>query len=319
MNLKLVALASTALSAIACGSSSGGASGQDDGGRKDGGPDGAMTDAGPITDPAVFAAMYCDLFAPCCNDLGVPPGGDGCRSIIGNTASLVGKTAELGAACIADLEAVFARAGYCNYYLSGVASCNAVLGQGHPVASATAPPGGACQDASGCAPSVRGQTSCNFDATVSPAVLRCQELIRGARGDSPCAGTVIDDQGNYSAPGFIASGYLCAMSDGLYCSAATGACEPLRQPGASCADNLFACDFCDAAGTCAARAALGGACMVGGCVAGAFCDSTSKCALKLPMGAPCDLPPDCLSGNCPQTTCQPAWSASQLGFLCGAS
>jgi hypothetical protein len=278
---------------------------------------GSSSKTGPL-DPATFTDRYCALFAPCCTDAGVTQGA-ACRRVVGNTASLVGRTGELGEACLAELKAKFDGYGYCNFAYSSTPSCDRVLGQVGSIASGTIPPGGDCSGGiTACAPSARGYITCTFDFDTTPAVPRCQESIPGALGDGPCILTLLPEGVGAFNGAFQASGFSCATADGLYCDSASDTCVPLHQPGEPCSDvDILACatNFC-ADNICTARGALGGSCVAGACVDGAFCGAAGTCEPMKAFGAACTSANSCVLNNCTAGICAPPWSASALGYLC---
>ena len=281
-------------------------------------------------DAAAFAQRYCALFAPCCTDVGVTQG-NGCRTLISRQTSLVGKVGVLGEQCLTELNAKFEGFGYCNFFESSTPSCDGVLGQSSIPPSGSVPPGGDCtQDSFSCAPSARGHVSCTFDLSTTEFVLRCQEEIPGgAAGNGPCVGTVTED-GALTSSGtiFVASGYTCAVADGVYCDSTANVCAPVRQPGEACsAVDPAACptNFC-VNDICTARAALGAPCTSDEicsptdcrlCVQNAYCDTSATCARGKPPGAACQgLSHECEAGDCQNGVCTPPWTASSLGYLC---
>lgn len=282
---------------------------------------GSSTSSTTPLDAATFAARYCALVAPCCTDVGVTQGA-GCTTTIGNTARLVGRVAALGETCLAELKAKFDGFGFCNFSLSATPSCDRVLGQGALPPTGSLPPGGDCTaDHLACAPSTRGDVYCTFDTSTTDFVLRCQEALPGGgAGDGPCVGTVPADGGLIgSGSRFVASGYACALADGVYCDSTANACAPVRQPGEPCSDvDVVACvsNFC-VDNVCTPRTAVGGSCTnLATCVDGAYCDSTGVCAKKKVPAAACTSFDECAIGQCTNGVCTPPWDAGALGFLC---
>jgi hypothetical protein len=143
-----------------------------------------------------------------------------CRSVVGNTARLVGKTRALGDECLAELQAVFDASGYCDFARSGTPSCNQVLGQvSAPVTHGSVPVGEICDFDSDCAAGTNGETSCTFDLSTTDFTRRCQEQIPGGKaGSTPCVGT--------SIMGGLASGGTTFVASGVTCDYADGICDP---------------------------------------------------------------------------------------------
>jgi len=283
---------------------------------------GSSSTSTPALDVATFAERYCALFAPCCTDVGVTQGGM-CTMTIGNNARLVGKVSALGETCLAELKAKFDGFGFCNFGLSATPSCDSVLGWSSTLPGGTLPPGGDCtNDHFACAPSTRGAVGCTFDLSTSDFVLRCQEQIPGgAAGDGPCVGSIPADGGLLSSGStFVASGYTCAIADGVYCDSTANACAAVRKPGEPCSSvDPAACPtgFC-VDDICTARSGLGESCAITQvCVDSAYCDGV--CAKRKPPGAACHgLSNECAVGQCTDAVCVPPWTASALGFLCEA-
>jgi len=277
----------------------------------------------PTTTPldvATFVQRYCALFAPCCTDVGVTQG-SGCETVVGNNARLVGRVGQYGETCLTELKAKFDGYGYCNFWFSAVASCDKVLGQVGNVPGGNVQPGGECTSTTDCAPSTRGDVQCVFaDPPGTSLVMRCQEMIKGAAGDGPCLLTEEAEGGGFLNGDFLASGYSCAISAGLYCDPGTDTCVAARPAGESCDSALpYACasNYCSN-GVCGAIVPIGAGCMDAACAAGAYCAFTPSpiCTAKVPFGGTCDSPAACFIGSCDNAVCKPPWDAGSLGFLC---
>ena len=215
-------------------------------------------------------------------------GRESCTATIGNTARF-GRCASpaLGETCLAEVKAKFDGFGFCNFSLSATPSCDRVLGQSAPP-TGSLPPGGDCTaDHFACAASARGDGS--IARSTRPRLTSCcvarKRLPGGGAGDGPCVGTVPADGGLIgSGNRFVASGYACAVADGVYCDSTANACAPLRQPGEPCSDadvagcvvellrrqRLYRAQPPSATRVRTSRA----------CVDGAYCDSTGVCAKK---------------------------------------
>ena len=87
---------------------------------------------------------------------------------------------------------------------------------------------------------------------------------------------------------FVASGYTCAVADGIYCDTTANACAAVRKPGERCSSvDPAACPtgFC-VDDICTARSGLGESCAITQvCVDSAYCDGV--CAKRKPPGAAC--------------------------------
>jgi hypothetical protein len=94
------------------------------------------------------------------------------------------------------------------------------------------------------------------------ATSKCQVVIVGKAGDSPCVG-------NVSGPGTVwtssgdppAKGYSCNLDRGLRCDATTQACAAVGPIGSACStdDQCALHSYCEG-GHCEAQTATGGAC-----------------------------------------------------------
>jgi hypothetical protein len=120
---------------------------------------------------------------------------------------------------------------------------------------------------------------------------RCQVLLRGKEGATPCVATV---SGPVSVPagdaeGNNIQGYLCHVADNLWCDDQGNRCAPVKRAGEPCTTfgecgAFLYCD--DASGKCAARKSEGAACAVDEECPSTVCGEDNKCAppLKIAPG-----------------------------------
>jgi hypothetical protein len=142
-------------------------------------------------------------------------------------------------------------------------------------------------------------------------VRKCQIQIRGQAGSTPCVGSVRGNIALYSgtSTGDVPDqGYICYAADSLRCDGT--ACVALKATGELCElySDCSEADFCDATtGLCASRKPSGTACIGQAleCQDGLFCDETGLvCAAQGAVGAACTENSQCLTGNCPNGSCE---------------
>ena len=256
-------------------------------------------------DPAVgYIKDYCDIYKPCCIAVGLPGDGVACEALLTSTRP-PGATFSAPSAghCLSVLRMISSEPGFCEGDVLPPSSCSRVFG---PM------PEGACIQDADCPPSAEGEVRCIAGGTQTP---RCQIQAHGALGSAPCVGDVRGGVVFYSGAmgGDVPDlGYLCDAAELLRCDTAqTGACVALVEVGAPCllTSDCVATAFCDGGtGLCATRKAIGAPCAdpAGECEDAAFCDLTAMaCAAKLDVGGYCTEHVQCLTGNCPDGTCQP--------------
>jgi hypothetical protein len=116
--------------------------------------------------------------------------------------------------------------------------------------------------------------------------------------------------GSCSGEGGDTDGLLteaCFFEEGLYCSYATGTCQPLLSPGDDCDRDRFACGadlYCvqDSNGfsSCVPVSPTGGPCTGSSdCASTDFCNmGGGTCATREPLGADCSFNDQCREGYC---------------------
>jgi hypothetical protein len=266
---------------------------------------GAGTGCKSDDDPgAAFIARYCDVYKPCCTAAGLPGDGQACRALFASAASPMAKyDATAGEACLTGLQQRVGEPGFCEGDILPPSACAQAFG-------GTA--GSACLQDGDCPPSNEGIVSCVSTYTGGATVRKCQVQTRGTSGSTPCVGSVRGDvtaYGGTSSGDVPDQGFLCYADDGLRCDGT--ACVALASVGASCALSSDCVDgaFCDAtSGLCGARKPTGAECIGQAleCQDGSYCDETAlRCAAQLAVGATCVDNVQCLTGNCPDGSCQP--------------
>jgi hypothetical protein len=267
-------------------------------------------------DPAVqFIVDYCAIYQPCCVAAGRPGDGVACQALVASARSPEAPyNAPAGGDCISRLRMMANEPGFCEGEILPPSSCSRVFGE---------MPEGVCIQDSDCPPSDQGEARCIAGGTETP---RCQIQARGAVDSAPCIGDVRGGVVFYTGTmsGEVPDlGYLCDAADMLRCDTAqTGACVALTAVGAPCVLSTDCADaaFCDAnTGTCAPRNPAGSACIGQAleCADGSYCDAASMtCAAQLDVGTYCTDNVQCLTGNCPDGTCQPTPTGG-TNPLCG--
>jgi hypothetical protein len=285
-----------------------------------GGP--GYTPAMPMASAAEvsFIGQYCDIYRPCCAAAGRSADGQSCRNEISYSPdSFLASTYDsaAGAACLNALKAAASQADFCAGIASRPSECDRAFG----VIGTTAP-GGDCVSVRTCAPSTEGHVVCVRSGRVGTTTSTCEVEIRGQAGDGPCIYTVTPSNARvFATPDVPPRGFLCYMSDGLYCDA-SGACAPLKQIGDACTG--VSCEtgaYCRGL-VCAALTPAGAACdpSVDSCVDGTYCDSLSlACQPRRAAGEGCLASYQCLGGNCTDGSCGEAPGDAPLDFFCGPS
>jgi hypothetical protein len=264
---------------------------------------------------AVFIRLYCDIYKPCCVAAGLPGDGTACRALFTSAvSSQASYTATAGEACLSGLQAISGQPGFCEGDVVPPFTCAQAFGGA----------AGVCIQDNDCPAPAEGDARCVSGFAAGADVRKCQIQIRGALGDTPCVGSVRGDVALYSGTtGDIPdTGYLCHAADGLRCDGDSAACVALADVGGPCelSDHCGETAFCDATtGTCAARKPIGAACIDQAleCADGSYCDEASLvCVAQLDIGGACSGHGQCLSGNCPDGTCQPTPPIG-ANVLCG--
>jgi hypothetical protein len=156
----------------------------------------------------------------------------------------------------------------------------------------------------------------------------CVVKTRGKAGDAPCIGTIFPDgltlEYGVVLPGTnspIASGYLCARAEGLYCDPSSRACKALIQGGGACITFEDACAsrLCQHDGTCRGIVPAGQSCAAAVCDAASYCDPTTEvCIEKFAEGAACVTDEQC-TGGCTNDACSSTTGTQGLALIgwCG--
>lgn len=267
-----------------------------------------------------FVSDYCAAFSTCCAKAGRPADGASCRAFIGAFTSQAGFDQAAADKCLADINAAKSRADFCDTGTSPPSCENVFQGNGNGGGKA---PGETCSSDSDCASSPEGKADCASSFKDGMTVKKCQIVIVGKAGDSPCVST-IDGNITYfssSSSGDIPNkGYSCDKASGLVCESMTQKCTALAKEGDACASDQ-SCEknlYCDFGGTskCTPRVAVGGTCTFSNCVTNAFCDDKTKtCVAKTPTGGACTTSSACEGGNCTNGKC--GSNDLSLAFLCG--
>ena len=274
-----------------------------------------------------FVAAFCDVLQPCCAMAKRPADGKQCRSLVGTVTGQARYDKRAGQACLAEARAALGRAELCEGVPSEAQSvCDGVF----DLPRGSKQPGEDCSDDLECAKSSEGEVQCPLIFGPAGRTQQCQLSIRGKEGDKPCLGTweggllssnIFDD----AEP---ARGYVCYVSDGLYCDSRADTCSRLKTPYQPCAGDIAECvrtAYCDlAAGLCAERKALGTACVsrfsTRECVPGAWCaEATGVCTAQVAEGESCAGPQACLSSRCLNGRCERRSTGGgfDLDMLCG--
>jgi hypothetical protein len=244
-------------------------------------PDASPGDAGPdaalapdaATDTALvaadFAAAFCALLAPCCPDAAR------CRASV---AAQTPYRAAMAEGCLAALRANAGAPAFCTAgFAASAQTCERVFA----AAIATRRLAEPCTSNAECQLSPQGPVRCAGEMGMA----RCQVLLRGKEGDTPCVATVAGPltvpAGDSAGNGI--KGYLCHTSDGLWCDDSGARCAKARPAGGACTS-------------------------FGECGAAATCDDASgKCAPRRGEGAACDVDEQCPSTICAEDNrCAPA-------------
>jgi len=267
-----------------------------------------------------FASDYCAAYAPCCAEAGLPTDGNQCRAFIGAFAAN-GIDQAAADQCLKDINANKGKPDFCSNGLSP-SSCSNVLKLGG--SSGTVPPGGTCSSQSDCAPSTEGKTTCASLYKSGMTIKKCQVMVVGKEGDSPCVATIDGNLTSYSfsatATDIPPKGYSCDVASGIRCDSNTGKCTALGKVGDPCSYDSCAKDlYCPsgASPVCTARKSVGESCMSSSdCVTTAYCDATTnKCDAKTATGGACTMSDKCAGGSCVNGKC--ASGGLTLSLFCG--
>jgi len=266
---------------------------------------------------AAFIARYCDLYVPCCAERGLPTDGRVCRASFGSTGRPA-YDATAGTACLTGLEQMVAasRDRFCGGEDDLPPAC-------YEAFTDEAAPGSTCARETDCPPPSAGQVRCAAVSVVNGVDLRkCQVMLPGQEGSTPCVGTVAAGVITYSSSGDGATEvYLCDRAAGLRCAGDACVRLPIEGEPCSVSDECAEGTFCDfTLGTCGARKPIDAACgdQPLECVAGAYCNEVLVCAAQLADGAACAANVQCVSGNCPAGACAPLPSIGIEGLCADA-
>ncbi|HET6150942.1 MAG TPA: hypothetical protein VFH68_25625 [Polyangia bacterium] len=267
-----------------------------------------------------FIGQFCDIYRPCCAAAGLRSDGQQCRALYGALLPSNTYDAMAGEACLAAVRAQASQPGFCAGDLPDPPECNRVL-----ASSSSKAPGATCTDDNECAPSTEGEVECNSAFPPSGEIRKCQVVIRGTAGSTPCLRTVNGNRffSTGNPDDVIPRGYACYVSDGLRCDEVSTACVALTPVGQRCSgledcvDGAY-CDF--TAGTCIARKAVGAACTgtsSSECVDTAYCRAATSCAARQVAGTTCMVDDECTSDSCVNMMCETGTGNFTLTFICG--
>jgi hypothetical protein len=242
-------------------------------------PDGAIAD-GPATDlnaaesppadgpPSLsdFAARYCGLLTPCCQDQ------DRCRQSVEAMNPYRPAMAE---ACLAALGSAGSPSLCTDGFRGAALACQRTFA----ARVATQRLGQPCAQNEDCLLSPQGPVRCAGDGGMG----RCQVVLPGKPGSGPCVATA---SGPVTVPGGdLAStavmGYTCDVASGVWCDDVSGKCAPVQTIGAACTSfgQCGPTGWCDdGAGKCAPRKPEGAACAVDEECPSTVCGEDNRCA-----------------------------------------
>jgi hypothetical protein len=273
-----------------------------------------------------FIDSYCAAIAPCCGQAKLPTNGTQCRQLFGLSALGGSYNAALGSACLDEAQAQVKDGTFCdNLGANNPSPCENVYASGN----GSKKPGEKCNVDGDCAASNLGEVACSSvyvgGSSDGTFIHKCQILMPGKAGDTPCIAT---RDGNFlneylpsGATDVESQGYVCDIANGVTCE--QGTCVALAAVGASCSmsSDCVRTAYCSfPQDKCAPKVALGQACSnVAGseCVDDAFCgEATKLCTARLPNGAACTSFRQCKSDSCTNGTCE-ADANFALALICG--
>ncbi len=267
-----------------------------------------------------FAARYCALFQPCCEDAGIAGDQAGCKQFFSLIGSNNGAAAE---DCIRQYEEMAKAADWCQTYSTAPQpeSCKRAFpqGGGSGGGGGTKQPGAVCDTDDECSAPANGEARCDYDFDTETS--HCQRLNFVAVGEA-CVGTRDENltviSGNTSGQYELG---ICNRADGSYCD--NGTCANLAPVGGACSDSL-GCEgdsvYCR--DTCKNKVPPGQSCADSytACDDSGYCDSfgTETCLATKPNGQACDSSTECQSHYCDLDVCDDNPGAGALGllFLC---
>ena len=267
-----------------------------------------------------FVDSYCAEVSRCCAQAYLPTDGRGCREVWALAALGGTYSPQSGDACLAEVRSQAGAGTFCKNVSEGTPSaCDVVYG----ASSGMKQPGESCALDSDCAGSSDGDVICASANIQGSFVSKCQVLVAGKSGDSPCAGTQDgSDFEPYSDPNAFempSQAYVCNFADGVQCR--LGTCAALVAMGGACniSPDCVRDAYCKS-NACTARVATGSTCTgsdTAECIDGNYCSSGSKlCTGKVANGGACSGSTMCQSGYCLNTVCAEDYSG--LTFICGS-
>jgi hypothetical protein len=265
-----------------------------------------------------FVEGYCAEIAKCCSQANLSIDDESCRAEWAALALAGAYSAQAGGACLAEVRAQASAGKFCqSLSQSFPAACATVYGGG-----SKQQPGGSCRFDSDCAASSEGDVICASANIGGNFVNKCQVLVTGKAGDTPCTATRDGDTfvpyADPNASEVPAKSFVCNLADSLQCR--LGTCAALVAIGAQCnvSSDCVRGAYC-ASGQCASRVAAGDSCAGGDtmeCVDGQFCESSAKrCTAKVANGGKCTIPSNCQSNYCLNNSC--AEDFTGLASYCG--
>jgi hypothetical protein len=254
-----------------------------------------------------FITQYCELLNPCCQRAGLPTDGKQCRTLYTAVAGSAEYDAAAGEQCLAAIRRTSSTADFCTTSQSPPECSKVYKDKG----GGTKQPGEQCSQDADCASSAEGEVECNTHFVGSSTEKKCQLRIKGKEGDKSCLGTVTGTTTSlgFGSSEFVAKGYLCHTSEGLYCDSKTRACTKIVPIGGACAESQQCVTeaYCDFAGKKCVELGKEGADCTGSstCAKGLGCDTaaTQKCKALKKEGEACTASQECSTSNCTNGKC----------------
>jgi Dickkopf-like protein len=267
-----------------------------------------------------FVNELCELYRPCCAAAGLRADGVQCRAFYGAFTSAGSYDAAAGEACLTAMRAASSQPDFCDGNAEP-AACDAVFG----TSSGTKAPGQTCDFDDDCAPSAQGEAICGSAFPSGGGEIRkCQILVRGTAGSTPCIRTVEGStwSSSYNGDDVPLMGYSCNVADGVRCDSLTDTCVALTPVGGDCLTSsqcVREATCSSATDTCAARAPVGSACgLDSDCVKTAYCsDPGGLCTARSANGTACTDDNQCVSDSCVNMKCAASTDNFALALLCG--
>jgi hypothetical protein len=275
-----------------------------------------------------FVTDYCNIYAPCCAKAGKRTDGQVCAAFFNAFTSGENYDPVKGQQCLDAARAASNNPDFCDKGFDDTV-CNGVYTK---PGGGNAQPGAACTTDSDCAADPGGgKVDCYTDFDSKGGETKtCQVQLVGKAGDTPCLGT---KDGNLTSYAFSsdntpppAKGYICDVSNKVYCDSTSKACKAIAEVGEDCSSGAssYACvktAYCDfSTKKCVARIAVGGDCTANSqaCADKSYCDQTSKkCTAQLGAGAPCESSQQCESSSCVNKACGSGGTDLGTVLLCG--